>query len=223
MRGGAIALAAALALAASAWAAGDAGAHQFSGRGVGAWKGGGHRVVSRPLPPRRFPAHSLQGHPIRPLHHRKFTGGAFGFFGVATSPLVVYAPPVAYAPAGYADPPVYYAPPAMSPPSVTNVITVAPAPAVPPPPSVVEYSTGRYELRGDGTTTPYVWVWVPNPPAAPPPADPPVAAAPPTSGESPAPRRQRLYRWIDEQGVLHLTDRWEIVPPAHRSPGEPPS
>src|SRR2546427_5342754 len=41
---------------------------------------------------------------------------------------------------------------------------VAPAPAPPPMPSVVEYPHGRYELRGDGVTAPYAWVWIPNPP-----------------------------------------------------------
>jgi hypothetical protein len=35
-------------------------------------------------------------------------------------------------------------------------------------PGVIEYPSGRYELRGDGTTTPYVWVWIPNPPSTPP-------------------------------------------------------
>src|SRR5262245_59025954 len=37
---------------------------------------------------------------------------------------------------------------------------------------------GRYELRGDGVTTPYVWAWIPNPPPPPPPAAPPPAEPP---------------------------------------------
>src|SRR2546426_124181 len=95
----------------------------------------------------------------------------------------------------------------------------APAPAPPPRPSVVEYPHGRYELRGDGVTSPYTWVWIPNPPPPPPPPAPPAGAppAPPASG-SPAPERHsQVYRWTDGQGVTHLTDRWDAVPPEYRA------
>jgi hypothetical protein len=59
--------------------------------------------------------------------------------------------------------------PAASPPS--TAVVVAPAPAD----RVVTYPEGRYELRGEGTTSsPYFWVWVPagvssipNPPPLP--------------------------------------------------------
>jgi len=40
------------------------------------------------------------------------------------------------------------------------------------PQRTVSYPEGRYELYGDGRTTPYYWVWVPagvTPPAPPPP------------------------------------------------------
>ena len=76
-------------------------------------------------------------------------------------PVVAYAPPAAYAsaPAYYAQQPVTYAPPA------------------PPVQNQVVYPTGKYILRGDGVTTAYQWVWVPNPP--PPPSGPPPLAAPP--------------------------------------------
>jgi hypothetical protein len=63
----------------------------------------------------------------------------------------------------YAAPPVAYAPPPA---------TYAPAP---PPPAVeraVVYAHGRHVLLGDGVTTAYRWVWVPNPPAGTPPAPP---------------------------------------------------
>lgn len=63
----------------------------------------------------------------------------------------------------YAAPPVVYAPPPA---------TYAPAP---PPPAVkreVVYAHGRHVLLGDGMTTAYRWVWVPNPPAGTPPAPP---------------------------------------------------
>jgi len=49
-------------------------------------------------------------------------------------------------------------------PSTTVVVTQ--------PQRTVNYPEGRYELYGDGRTTPYYWVWVPagaTPPAPPPP------------------------------------------------------
>jgi hypothetical protein len=66
----------------------------------------------------------------------------------------------------------------------------------------VHYADGRYELRGDGIATPHRWVWVPNPP--PPPA--------PSSG-----REARLYGWVDENGVVNVTDRLDRVPERHRA------
>ena len=74
---------------------------------------------------------------------------------VVTQPRVVYEQPVVYA--------------APAPPSVY--------------PTVVQYPHGRYELRGDGVTTAYQWVWVvapssiPPPPAGLPPAAPPTGPA----------------------------------------------
>jgi len=65
--------------------------------------------------------------------------------------------------------PVYrpvYAPP-------SQVIVVQPSPVYP---TVVEYSYGRYELRGDGVYTPYQWVWIPHTrPLPPPPPSPPAS------------------------------------------------
>jgi hypothetical protein len=51
-------------------------------------------------------------------------------------------------------------------------------PMAAPTTSVVQYPTGRYELRGDGASVPYSWVWIP--------AQPMVAAPPPPVG-APAP------------------------------------
>jgi hypothetical protein len=77
----------------------------------------------------------------------------------------VYAPsayyPVGYYPAAHYSAPYYasyraaypYVPPA-SPVAWTG-------------PRVVQYPHGRYELRGDGVSIAYAWVWVPS---APPPA-----------------------------------------------------
>jgi hypothetical protein len=72
---------------------------------------------------------------------------------------------------------------------------------------VVEYPTGRYELRGDGVAVPHVWVWVPKPPPGPPDAGPAAADRP----------ARQLYRWTDEEGAEHWTDRRDAVPPRYRT------
>jgi hypothetical protein len=123
---------------------------------------------------------------------------------------VVHASPIVYV-----SPTVVVATP---PPSA-----VAPAAEpLPPLPTVVEHPTGRYELRGDGVTTPYVWVWIPNPPPGPP------VAPTPTSGEpragSATANRSQIYRWTDDEGTISWTNRPESIPEAHRprarGPGE---
>jgi hypothetical protein len=136
----------------------------------------------------------------------------------ATAPFV-YAPPLVYGsalpydassydPAFYA-PPMSYAPPVSYAPSGGGTVSLGPSPA-PPMPEVVEFPTGRYELRGDGMTTPYTWVWIPAPPSQAPAGEP-----------SPSSRRQ-LYRWTDEAGVAHWTDRWEAVPQPYRAEAQQP-
>ena len=136
-------------------------------------------------------------------------------------PSPAYNPPAAYdaPPASY--PPVAYNPPPQ-PPAYNPAVygqptdrTVAPAPSAPSNPTVVQYPTGRYELRGDGMSSPITWVWIPNPPPPPPPPGPPPAGQV-FSGDPSTPRRSQLYRWTDEQGVVHLTDRLEGVPPQYR-------
>jgi len=188
--------------------------------------GPGGRVV---VTPRSFVPHPLTSRPFVSFHqpsvrpavphwpphvpfvpHRHFAR-PFGSPFFLSGPVVVYtAPPVvAYSPAYY-EAPTSYLP----------VVYSAPSP--PPTPTVVEYPTGRYELRGDGISTPYTWVWIPNPP--PPPAEPPPAApapaAPPTGpgalDDPSPPRHGQLYRWIDPEGVVHLTDRVDAVPRQYR-------
>jgi hypothetical protein len=162
-------------------------------------------------------------------HHFK---GHHGFFssccaGVIYAPPAVFYPPAVSYVADYApapvSPAVYQVPVASPPPMIgTGSVTLAPA-----PPSVVEYPHGRYELRGDGVTTPYQWVWIPNPPPAPPPAAPPPPAVtppaappavPPPASDAPRPR---IYRWTDDQGVTHWTNRADTVPPEHRKVASP--
>ena len=188
----------------------------------------GHgRIVTRPSASHRFVRHPFFR---RPFFHRSF----IPFW---TSPVVVYAPPpVFYGPSAYHDdsPAIYspqavytpaavYSPPAGYSPSMSGTMSVVPAP--PPTPSVIEYPTGRYELRGDGVTTPYTWVWIPNPPTSPPPGPPSEASVPPilpASGDQSPARPRQLYRWTDEQGAMHWTDRWDAVPEQYRGQAKQP-
>jgi hypothetical protein len=144
-------------------------------------------------------------------HHHGFFKHSFVAPGVVwgggTAVYYAYAPPVAYA---YAPEPVVYSP-------APAAYYAAPAPM----PTVVEYSTGRYELRGDGVTTAYQWVWIPKPPSGPPPE-----AAPESAPQSQPPAREersigKIYRWTDEDGVTTFTDRLENVPKRHRPRAEP--
>lgn len=165
-----------------------------------------HGLFRLPLEPRFAPR--------RPLRHH-FRGSTVPVVAISP-PVVVVAPPDA----GYYDQPdTYYAPPddqaTISTPPMTGaqpVAAIAPPPA--PTPNVIQYPTGRYELRGDGLTTAYRWVWIPNPPP-PPPAAPPMAE-PSSPGPSQPSPPGRAYSWTDPEGVLHVTDRLEAVPPEYR-------
>jgi hypothetical protein len=134
------------------------------------------------------------------------------FLGYGAYPTLAVSAPVASA---YAAPAL----PDVSPPP-------SPSASLPPLPSVIEYETGWYQLRGDGVSTPYVWVWVPKPPPAPSAAPPPPAppAEPPAAPPSKAPALRQsmttdspIYRWVDEQGGVHLTDMKESIPERYRA------
>ncbi|HEY7203846.1 MAG TPA: DUF4124 domain-containing protein [Methylomirabilota bacterium] len=151
------------------------------------------------------------------FHRHPFFNRGFNSFG----PVVVYGGSYAYWPYYY-DTSLYNPPVAYSPPPTYVVPYVPPVngtlsltPPAPPTPSVVEFPTGRYELRGDGVTEPYRWVWIPKPPTAPP-AE-PSSPVPPTSGDPGPTRHAPLYRWTDEQGTVHYTDRWTAVPDRYRA------
>ncbi len=119
-------------------------------------------------------------------------------------PTALYgAPAETPAPSMIVEPVVYVAP--------TIYVTVPPAPVPAPPvvsappapgPTVVEYATGRYELRGDGAATPYTWVWVPNPPAGP-----PAARAESPASHASSEGRTQIYRWTAEDGAEVWTNR----------------
>ena len=129
------------------------------------------------------------------------------------APSVVVVSPILAAP--YAVPAPVYAAPVYAPPAYAS-------PAPPSLPRVVEFPTGRYELRGDGVYSPYAWAWIPNPPVAPPPPPPPSPPpAPSAATPEPGPRRApsqtaTLYRWTDERGVTTWTDSLEKVPTRYR-------
>jgi len=190
-----------------------AGGRAFVGGGGRAVVGGGRAVV----------APGFVHHPG--FVHRPFVRPFFPFgVGIVAAAPIVYAapyyyPPPAYYPPAYYDPPVSYSAPASysAPPSGTVAVAPAP-PQAPPTPTVVQFDTGRYELRGDGVSTPYTWVWIPNPPTTPPPAAPTAPPVGPSSGSGQVPPRAgQLYRWTDAQGVVYWTDRLDAVPEQYRS------
>lgn len=153
------------------------------------------------------------------------------FWGVSVFPRPFFASPffarpffpvVASVPVTSVYTSVLYAPtPAYSPPPAVTV----PAPAPMPVPTLIEYPTGWYQLRGDGVTSPYVWVWIPKPPPPPPSEAPPDVPPAPASKAPAAPLTQpplptspgELYRWTDEESVAHWTDRLDNIPERYRS------
>ncbi len=158
------------------------------------------------------------GVPQRFPHHGFRHGVPFAGFGYGSS--IGYAVPAVYgyASAGYGSPDVYPPPDVYGPISAVTTLSAA-------MPRVVEYPGGRYELRGDGISVPYVWVWIPNAPLGPPPT-PAASPAPPAlepSSSAPVaerasrPHRTRIYRWTDDQGVVNLTDDLESVPERYRT------
>lgn len=163
----------------------------------------------------------------RGFHHgapgaRRFAHRRFGSVVVVAPPLFWYGSDWYGADPGYAVPSGYtppYAPPVMYTPSPGGSLSVTPsAPTAAPSPTVVEFPTGRWELRGDGINVPYRWVWIPNPPTAPPSGAPDggAPAAPGPSSRAEPLGNTRVYRWTDSEGILHMTDRLDQVPARYR-------
>ncbi len=167
--------------------------------------GAGRGLVT--VAPRIYPGNH------RPSHHHSFNRRPFiPFWGMS-----VYAPPVSYGSyVTYVAVPVYEPPVAYGQPedSATSLEL-----GLPPMPSVVPFPNGRYVLRGDGLTSPYTWVWIPNPPTAPPTAPPEASPAPgtPSSADPVASHRTGLYRWVDDQDVVHFTQGRDAVPERYRA------
>lgn len=184
----------------------------------------GHPATPHRVPPPHtiFPKHSPHG--FRHGHGFKhfpccgvITWGAplyYGGYAYNGGPAYYYPPPTyyVYAPQWYTYAPAYTPPtPSSPPPPPADTDTTTPAPEATS--QVIQYPNGRYELRGDGSSVPYTWVWIPKPP--PPPPDPP--AGTPTSGDPAPSRHGPVYRWTDEDGVVHWTDRLDSVPPRYRT------
>lgn len=156
-------------------------------------------------------------------HHSPFE---HRFFRVLPTTVIVTSPVVSY-PSAFDAPSSYESPAAVDPPARDAYAPPPPfalGPPTPPTPSVIEYPTGRYELRGDGEASPYTWVWIPKPP--PPPPAPP-DGPPATPQEAPADRAalaiegrpapsDELYRWTDGTGVTHWTNMPDAVPEGYR-------
>ena len=107
-------------------------------------------------------AHRLPRHALVP----RFPSTVFRY-----TPAALYGPPVdppapvvTVSPVIYASPIVHVSPTVIVREATPAAATppAEPAPPVPPMPNVVEYPTGRYELRGDGVTTPHVWARIPT-------------------------------------------------------------
>jgi hypothetical protein len=147
-----------------------------------------------PHPGNRPPFHHLKSQPYLP----------YWGFGVYSPPPVTY---VTYNYVSYEPAPVYEPAPAYSPPSMEL--------GLPSIPSVIPFPDGRYVLMGDGLTSAYRWVWIPNPPSAPPAPSAPGSAGPAAS------RGGQLYRWVDDQDVVHFTQGWDAVPERYRAQVRP--
>jgi hypothetical protein len=124
----------------------------------------------------------------------------------AYDPTLSYDPQASYGPPVSYTPPVSYSPPPTYAPPPSTAVLIPPAPSAP---DVVNFATGRYELRGDGVSTPYTWAWIPNAPTAPPSEE-------SSSGKPAARRASQVYSWTDSDGVTHWTDRLDAVPPQYR-------
>jgi len=157
-------------------------------------------VFPQPVDPWKFWGPPSRDHFF--VNHRgdfaPFVGGS-GYIG--SSSVIMTAPP----PVIVDISPVFYAP---SPAWVSGAEIALTAPASLPTQTLVDHGTGWYQLRGDGMTTPYTWVWIPKAPAAPSPPTEPARLAESNVRD----HRAEAYQWTDERGVTTWTNRLEKVP-----------
>jgi hypothetical protein len=166
-------------------------------RGVHKRFSGQKSVFPQPVDPWKFWG-------VSPKHHHGdrhvgFTPfvGTSSFIGTP-SVIVTTPPPV---PIVIESAPFVFAPPPVAAP------IALPAPATLPTATLVDHPDGWYQLRGDGATTPYQWVWIPKPPE---PA--PARTAEPLARDARGP----AYQWTDDKGVTTWTNKLERVPKRFR-------
>ncbi len=127
------------------------------------------------------------------------------------------APPsvIVVAPASEAVASVTYEPAPVAAPAPGAIV---PAATVLPTPTLVDFPTGWYQLRGDGVRAPYTWVWIPKPPAAPAVTEMEAPRAAPEPRDAPRPREAAgpAYHWTDDGGVTTWTNRLDRVPKRFR-------
>ena len=169
-------------------------------------------VFPQPVDPWKSWGGSAKHHGNHDLAFAPFVG-ATGFIG--TPSVIVTAPTV---PLVVEASPVIHVSPVISAPAAVAL----PGPAALPIPTLVDYPGGWYQLRGDGATTPYRWIWIPKPPVSPEPSSDPT---PPAQGADTPARptesrardsRGQAYHWTDDRGVTTWTNRLEKVPKRFR-------
>jgi hypothetical protein len=164
-------------------------------------------LLQPPTDPWRFwPPPTAPKHRVRSRLDVPFTGFVGAPSLVAVTPTLVDAYGASFA----AHEPVSLYP--------SSPIAAIAAPTALPTPTLIDFSTGWYQLRGDGVTTPYTWVWIPKPPGAPaarvepsPPAPDPALAGPP-AGPGSREARGPAYHWTDSGGVTTWTNRLDRIP-----------
>jgi len=178
----------------------------FQGFNPGGFQGFNPGPGARPFMPPRFSKRDFArgGYVIG--------GYAAPFYYGSTFYDSTFGDPPMYDTSAYAPAPPYAAPPVYVPVMVPVVNSAVPA--MPARPSMIEFPEGRYELRGDGLSSPYTWVWIPNAPTTPPAYS--SSPTPPNADDRSTVRRSQLYRWVDEQGVTHMTDNADSVPEQFR-------
>jgi hypothetical protein len=140
------------------------------------------------------------------VHHPGFVG-TNGFIGVPSVGVGVTVPVVNEV-VDASTTIIYASPPAMPAPAFSPALA---GPSMLPTPTLIEHGDGWYQLRGDGVTQPYSWVYIPKPPTAPPIE---VASAP----DPPARPADRgpAYHFTDDRGVTTFTNRLDRVPKRFR-------
>ena len=99
---------------------------------------------------------------------------------------------------------------ATSPEPVTTTTTTTTVSSTPP--NVVTYPTGRYQLYGDGSATPYYWVWIPTGAVAP--------APPPMPRPNVVTYNEGRYQLYGDGTVTPYY--WVWVPAGSTVPAPPP-